>query len=152
MAQQQSPHLSNIPQAIQIAAATDPSIDPALKQQALDYLQEVKERCEETWQVSLGGGCCIGRLWEERYARKLESRVRKHTFPLPFPSDTHAATRTSHSFLIRSELTAQDCLALYLQGAGASSVGAVGSDGKDKLDPSMRMFCEQIVDATMINK
>jgi exportin-T len=28
----------------------------------------------------------------------------------------------------------------------------VGSDGKEKLDPSMRMFCEQIVDATMIRK
>lgn len=54
MAQQQSPHLTDIPQAIQIASATDPSVDPALKQQALDYLQKVKERCEETWQVSFG--------------------------------------------------------------------------------------------------
>jgi exportin-T len=52
MAQQQSTHLTDIPQAIQIAAATDPSVDPALKQQALDYLQKVKERCDETWQVS----------------------------------------------------------------------------------------------------
>ncbi|BEJ16561.1 hypothetical protein CspHIS471_0511660 [Cutaneotrichosporon sp. HIS471] len=95
MAQQQSPHLTDIPQAIQIAAATDPSIDPSLKQQALDYLQKVKERCDETW---------------------------------------------------------QDCLSLYLQGAGAASAGAIGSDGKEKLDPSMRMFCEQIVDATMIRK
>lgn len=46
----------------------------------------------------------------------------------------------------------QDCLALYLQGAGASSIGAVGADGKEKLDTSLRMFCEQVVDAVMIGK
>lgn len=47
----QSPHLTDIPQAIRIAASTD-AVDPALKQQALDYLTKVKELCEETWQVS----------------------------------------------------------------------------------------------------
>lgn len=51
MATSQSPHLTDIPQAIRIAASTD-AVDPALKQQALDYLTKVKELCEETWQVS----------------------------------------------------------------------------------------------------
>lgn len=49
-----SPHLTNIPEAVRIAASTDPSIDPGLKQQAIDYLNKVRELCEETWQVSLG--------------------------------------------------------------------------------------------------
>ena len=49
-----SPHLTNIPEAVRIAASTDPSIDPGLKQQAIDYLNKVRDLCEETWQVSLG--------------------------------------------------------------------------------------------------
>lgn len=52
MALTQSQHLTNIPQAVGIAAGVDPSIDPALKQQAIDYLTKVKDLCEETWQVS----------------------------------------------------------------------------------------------------
>ncbi len=48
----QSPHLTNIPQAVRIAGSVDSSIDPKLKEQALEYLIKVKGRCEETWQVS----------------------------------------------------------------------------------------------------
>lgn len=51
MALIQSPHLTDIPQAIRIAASGDTSIDPALKQQAFEYLTKVKELAEETWQV-----------------------------------------------------------------------------------------------------
>lgn len=47
-----SPHLANIPEAVRIAASTDSSVDPGLKQQAIDYLNKVRELCEETWQVS----------------------------------------------------------------------------------------------------
>jgi hypothetical protein len=46
-----SSHLANIPEAVRIAASTDPSTDPGLKQQAIDYLNKVRELCEETWQV-----------------------------------------------------------------------------------------------------
>jgi exportin-T len=49
----QSPHLTNIPQAVRIAASVDPGIDQQFKQQAIDYLTKVKELCEETWQVSV---------------------------------------------------------------------------------------------------
>lgn len=56
----QSPHLTDIPQAIRIAASTD-AVDPALKQQALDYLTKVKELCEETWQV--GGNSISAAEW-----------------------------------------------------------------------------------------
>lgn len=72
MAQQQSPHLTDIPQAIQIAAATDPSIDPALKQQALDYLQKVKERGEETWQVGRCLAYCISSVRSVRERTRVE--------------------------------------------------------------------------------
>ena len=51
MAFSPSPHLANIPQAVRLAASTDLTIDPTLKQQAIDYLTKVKELCEETWQV-----------------------------------------------------------------------------------------------------
>ncbi|KAL7425109.1 pre-tRNA nuclear export protein [Cryptotrichosporon argae] len=95
MALTTSPHLANIPEAIRIAAAVDPAVDPALKQQAFEYLTKVKELCDETW---------------------------------------------------------QDCLALYVQGAGASASGAAGKDGKEKLDTSLRLFCEQVVDTALINK
>ncbi|KAL1411126.1 pre-tRNA nuclear export protein [Vanrija albida] len=95
MAQAQSPHLTDIPQAIRIAASVDPSIDPGLKQQAFDYLGKVKQLCEETW---------------------------------------------------------RDCLSLYLQGAGAPSAGATGTDGKEKLETDLRMFCEQVVDQTLLTK
>jgi exportin-T len=47
-----SSHLTNIPEAVRIAGSIDPSIDPALKQQAIEYLQKVKELSNETWQVS----------------------------------------------------------------------------------------------------
>jgi len=47
-----SSHLTNIPEAVRIAASTDRSLDSALKSQAIEYLQKVKELSEETWQVS----------------------------------------------------------------------------------------------------
>jgi exportin-T len=47
-----SSHLANIPQAVQIAASTGSSVDQELKGQALEYLNKVKELCDETWQVS----------------------------------------------------------------------------------------------------
>ncbi|ORY34741.1 armadillo-type protein [Naematelia encephala] len=91
----QSPHLAQIPQAVRIAASVDPSIDAALKSQAVDYLTKVKELCEETW---------------------------------------------------------QDCLSLYLQGAGAPGPSQIGKDGKEKLDTELRMFCEQVVETVLIHK
>lgn len=48
-----SAHIEQIPQAVRIAASQDPSIDSTLKQGAVTYLNEVKERSEETWQVRL---------------------------------------------------------------------------------------------------
>lgn len=48
-----SPHLTSIPQAVRVAASIDPSIDPGLKQQAIDYLTKVKQLSEETWQVRI---------------------------------------------------------------------------------------------------
>ena len=48
-----SPHLTSIPQAVRVAASIDPSIDPGLKQQAIDYLTKVKQLSEETWQVCI---------------------------------------------------------------------------------------------------
>ncbi|WVQ96040.1 hypothetical protein IAU59_003140 [Kwoniella sp. CBS 9459] len=91
----QSPHLTNIPQAVRIAASIDPNVDAQLKQQAIDYLTKVKELCEETW---------------------------------------------------------QDCLALYLQGAGAPGPSNPGKDGKEKLETDLRMFCEQVVDRALTHK
>jgi hypothetical protein len=48
-----SSHLANIPEAVRIAASTDPLTDPGLKQQAIEYLNKVRELGEETWQVCL---------------------------------------------------------------------------------------------------
>ena len=47
-----SSHLTSIPEAVHIAGSIDPNIDPTLKQQAIEYLQKVKELSNETWQVS----------------------------------------------------------------------------------------------------
>jgi hypothetical protein len=44
-------HITQIPEAVRIAAATS-GVAPELKQQAIDYLGKVKELCEETYQVS----------------------------------------------------------------------------------------------------
>lgn len=74
----QSPHLTDIPQAIRIAASTD-AVDPALKQQALDYLTKVKELCGETWQVSgdlrlaghSGNPQCAHAFWDVTYRSAL---------------------------------------------------------------------------------
>jgi hypothetical protein len=54
MAQPTSPHLANIPQAIRFAA--DTTVDPGLKQQAIEYLRQVNEACDETWQVRICAG------------------------------------------------------------------------------------------------
>nr|ODN95651.1 exportin-T [Cryptococcus depauperatus CBS 7855] len=95
MAVSQSPHLTNIPEAVRVAASVDPTVDPALKQQAIDYLTKVRELCEETW---------------------------------------------------------QDCLQLYLQGAGASGPSTTGRDGKEKLGTDLRIFCLQVVDTVLTQK
>jgi exportin-T len=44
-------HIQQIPEAVRIAAATT-GVAPELKQQAINYLDKVKELCEETYQVS----------------------------------------------------------------------------------------------------
>ncbi|KAK4688536.1 exportin-T, partial [Tremellales sp. Uapishka_1] len=95
MALSQSPHMTDIPQAIRIAGSTEGNVDPALKEQAVGYLQKVREMCEETW---------------------------------------------------------QDCLSLFLQGAGAAGPSVSGKDGKVKLETDLRMFCESIVDTMLTNK
>ncbi|WWC73701.1 exportin-T [Kwoniella pini CBS 10737] len=95
MASSQSPHLTNIPEAVRIAAGVGPVADPEIKQQAIDYLNKVKELSQETW---------------------------------------------------------QDCLALYLQGAGAPGPSTAGKDGKEKLSNDLRMFCQQVVDTTLTQK
>lgn len=46
----------------------------------------------------------------------------------------------------------QDCLSLYLQGGGAQGPGQMGKDGKEKLPTELRMFCEQVVEAALIQK
>lgn len=46
----------------------------------------------------------------------------------------------------------QDCLQLYLQGAGAPGPSTTGRDGKEKLETDMRMFCLQVVDTVLIQK
>ncbi|ODO00845.1 exportin-T [Cryptococcus wingfieldii CBS 7118] len=50
-----STHLTSIPQAVRVAASIDNSVDPDLKQQAIDYLTKVKHLSEETWQLYLQG-------------------------------------------------------------------------------------------------
>ncbi|KAK6908461.1 hypothetical protein I203_102463 [Kwoniella mangroviensis CBS 8507] len=87
-----SSHLTDIPQAVRIAASIDPSVNAELKQQAIDYLTKVRQLSQETW---------------------------------------------------------QDCLALYLQGAGAAGPSNPGKDGKEKLETDLRMFCEQVVDTAL---
>ncbi|WVR08060.1 hypothetical protein IAU60_005106 [Kwoniella sp. DSM 27419] len=95
MASSQSAHLTNIPQAVRIAASIDTNVDTELKQQAIDYLSKVTQLCEETW---------------------------------------------------------QDCLSLYLQGAGAAGPSSTGKDGKEKLQTDLRMFCQQVVDRALTHK
>jgi hypothetical protein len=46
----------------------------------------------------------------------------------------------------------QDCLALYLQGAGALSEGATGKDGQEKLNAATRMYCQQVIGMAFSNK
>jgi exportin-T len=52
MADDQSQHVTQIPQAVSIAASVDPSTPTELRQQAVEYLQKVKELSEQTWKVS----------------------------------------------------------------------------------------------------
>nr|XP_019043552.1 exportin-T [Kwoniella bestiolae CBS 10118]OCF22482.1 exportin-T [Kwoniella bestiolae CBS 10118] len=51
-----------------------------------------------------------------------------------------------------SQETWQDCLALYLQGAGAPGPSNPGKDGKEKLETDLRMFCEQVVDTALTQR
>jgi exportin-T len=48
----QSQHVVQIPQAVNIAASQDASISQELRTQAIDYLTKVRELSEETWKVS----------------------------------------------------------------------------------------------------
>lgn len=101
-----SSHLSNIPEAVRIAASTS-GVDQQLKEQALEYLNKVRELCEETWQVGYQA--------------------------LVFADN-------------------QDCLALYLQGAGSAGSGQPGKDGKEKQGTELRLFCEQVFETALIMK
>jgi hypothetical protein len=56
MADDQSQHVTQIPQAVSIAASVDPSTPTELRQQAVEYLQKVKELSEQTWKVSYSVG------------------------------------------------------------------------------------------------
>lgn len=49
----QSQHVVQIPQAVNIAASQDSSISPELRQEAIGYLAKVKELSEETWKVRI---------------------------------------------------------------------------------------------------
>jgi len=49
----QSQHVVQIPQAVNIAASRDSSISPELRQEAIGYLAKVKELSEETWKVGI---------------------------------------------------------------------------------------------------
>lgn len=51
MADDQSQHVAQIPQAVSIAASADPNTPAELRQQAVEYLQKVKELSEQTWKV-----------------------------------------------------------------------------------------------------
>jgi len=57
-----------------------------------------------------------------------------------------------HTPLIECELISQDCLALYIQGAGAPGPSSSGRDGKEKLGIELRMYCEQVVDVVLTQK
>ena len=46
----------------------------------------------------------------------------------------------------------QDCLLLFLQGAGATVPSSAGKDGKGKLETDLRMYCQQVVDTVLIYK
>jgi len=49
----QSRHVVQIPQAVNIAASQDSSISADLRQEAIGYLAKVKELSEETWKVRI---------------------------------------------------------------------------------------------------
>jgi hypothetical protein len=52
MSDDQSQHVVQIPQAVSIAASVDPNTPTELRQQAVEYLQKVKELSDQTWKVS----------------------------------------------------------------------------------------------------
>ncbi|KAJ9119660.1 hypothetical protein QFC22_003370 [Naganishia vaughanmartiniae] len=95
MSDDQSQHVVQIPHAVSIAASVDPNTPTELRQQAVEYLQKVKELSDQTWKA---------------------------------------------------------CLTLYLQGAGATGVNAVGRDGKEKLSSELRVYCLQVVDDMLGNR
>lgn len=51
MSDDQSQHVVQIPQAVGIAASVDPNTPAELRQQAVEYLQKVKELSDQTWKV-----------------------------------------------------------------------------------------------------
>jgi exportin-T len=56
----QSQHVVQIPQAVNIAASQDSTVAPQLRQQAIEYLTKVRELSQETWKVSsLGRISCL---------------------------------------------------------------------------------------------
>lgn len=137
-----SPHLTNIPEAVRIAASTDPSIDPGLKQQAIDYLNKVRELCEETWQVRTRT-CTRIYAYISFFSGQSQSQSQRSS-TLPFPLQEYAERMYADG--------KQDCLALYLQGAGAPGPSSTGRDGKEKLSTDLRMYCQQVVDVVLTQK
>lgn len=121
-------HLQQIPNAVAIASSQDQSVSPEFKEQAIHYLNKVKELSQETWQVSLG--------FSFEHIVLLMRVIRT------------ALTSSRISSLCFS----QACLMLYLQGAGASSPDSPGPDGKTKLSGELRVFCLQVVDDVLGNK
>lgn len=75
MADDQSQHVTQIPQAVSIAASVDPSTPAELRQQAVEYLQKVKELSEQTWKVS-----DVSRSWL-RVSAHLVCSGMSHTLP-----------------------------------------------------------------------
>ena len=57
----QSQHVVQIPQAVNIAASQDASLSQELRGQAIEYLTKVRDLSEETWKVSCAPG--IREMW-----------------------------------------------------------------------------------------
>ncbi|KAJ9110463.1 hypothetical protein QFC19_001589 [Naganishia cerealis] len=80
MADDQSQHVVQIPQAVSIAASVDPNTPAELRQQAVEYLQKVKELSDQTWKACLtlflqGAGATsansVGRDGKEKLSAEL---------------------------------------------------------------------------------
>ncbi|KAJ9097300.1 hypothetical protein QFC21_004969 [Naganishia friedmannii] len=80
MSDDQSQHVAQIPQAVSIAASVDPNTPTELRQQAVEYLQKVKELSDQTWKACLtlylqGAGATsvngVGRDGKEKLSSEL---------------------------------------------------------------------------------